>query len=83
MHTMIFNEKMFKKLKFVSEFRSNFLSEVSYAIYLKAEQMKSRKNFNCRAVEVTENEKERIIDRDDEIKDIAGPVLTYNSKNCH
>ena len=65
-----------------------FLSEVSHAIDLKAE-MTSGTNFNCKAVVVTKviqksilrNQVVRIIDRDDELKNIAGEVPNYNPKN--
>ena len=60
-----------------------FVSEVSHAIDLKAEQMTSDTNFDCKAIEVTEvNSKKsiprsqvvRIIDGDDELKNIAGRI---------
>ena len=46
-------------------------------------------NFNWKAVEIAQNEKinrrsqvSRIINGDDEMKNIAGQVLKHNSKNC-
>ena len=47
-------------------------------------------NFNRKELEINEIEKSiprsqvtRIIDGDHELKNIAGQVLTYNSKNFH
>ena len=68
-----------------------FFSEVSQAIDLKAEMTsrtqiltaKQQKSLKSLKKSIPRSQVVRTIDRDDELKNKAGQVLTYNSKNFH